>query len=37
MAIRKINFGHKREIFLLLFSYNNEKQRKAGSKNAKNK
>lgn len=38
MDIKKINFGHKRKIFLPLISYNNEHdRRKVGNKNAKNK
>ena len=38
MAIKRINFGHKRKIFLPLISYNNENnRRKVDNKNAKNK
>lgn len=38
MGIRKINFGHKRKIFLPLISYNNEDdRRKVDNKNAKSK
>lgn len=38
MVIKKINFGHKRKIFLPLISYNNENdRRKVDNKNAKSK